>query len=104
MAWDKSSRRSGRPRPSNQNIMVSTQYHPLGGVKQQNVPYFYAAAGGTYRTPDWGQAKTQTAYDGLGRVTLVTHPDSTTTETRYTVEYNPADPDFAEPAAVGLHD
>jgi RHS repeat-associated protein/uncharacterized repeat protein (TIGR01451 family) len=82
---------------SNQNILVSTQYHPLGGVRQQNVPYFYAAAGGTYRTPDWGQAKTQTAYDALGRVTLVTHPDSTTTETRYTVEYNPADPDFSAP-------
>ena len=80
-----------------QSIIASTQYHPLGGVKQQNVPYFYAAAGGTYRTPDWNQPQTQTIYDGLGRPLVVTHPDGTATETRYTVEHNPADPDFAEP-------
>ncbi|MBK9095279.1 MAG: RHS repeat protein [Anaerolineae bacterium] len=83
-----------------QSIVASTQYHPLGGVKQQNVPYFYAAAGGAYRPPDWGQAKTQTTYDALGRPLMVTQPDSSTTETRYAVEYNPADPDFSAPRPV----
>ncbi|MCS6845557.1 MAG: hypothetical protein NZ528_14760 [Caldilineales bacterium] len=68
---------------SNQSILVSFQYNPLGLVTKENVPYFYAAAPGVYRTPDWTQSKTETTYDALGRVTKVIHPDGTTTQTHY---------------------
>ncbi|MBK9233071.1 MAG: RHS repeat protein [Anaerolineae bacterium] len=67
---------------SSQSILVNTQYQPLG-VLRTSVPYTVTGSLGGYRTPDWNQAKTQTTYDALGRVTQVTQPDGTTVKSFY---------------------
>jgi len=68
---------------ASQSIVASTQHNAAGQVLQQNAPYFYAAALGGYRTPDWGQPKTATSYDAYGRTKQVTNPDSSKTCTYY---------------------
>ena len=65
--------------------VVSTRYNALGLTVQQSVPYTLTGALGTYEpVSNWGSlAATQTAYDGLGRVTQVTQADGTTVRTYY---------------------
>ena len=65
--------------------VVSTRYSALGLAVQQSVPYTLTGTLGTYQpVSSWATlASTQTAYDGLGRVTRVTQPDNSTVETVY---------------------
>ena len=80
-------------------IVTDTRYNALGQVQDQYVPYklnnsttFY-----DFVALNTAQPKTTTTYDALGRVTKVTAPDGTASETLYRVEVNPADPDFNTP-------
>jgi RHS repeat-associated protein len=68
---------------SGQIILVNTSYDERGKVKYVSQPYAVSASGGIYVTPDWGRPKFVTAYDPLGRVQKVTHPDGTFTTTSY---------------------
>ena len=70
---------------ANSSIVASTRYNGLDQVVKQNVPFTYAGAPGTYRTPNWTDQSTQpfseTAYDALGRVVQATNPDGSTRHT-----------------------
>ncbi|MDW8101075.1 MAG: RHS repeat-associated core domain-containing protein, partial [Anaerolineae bacterium] len=60
-----------------ESLLVSLRYNALGQVARQTLPYLYPAAPGSYRAPDWSRPQRQYAYDGLGRLIQVTHPDGT---------------------------
>lgn len=62
-------------------ILLNTAYDERGKVKWVSLPYQAAGTLGTYIAPDWDRPKTVTTYDALGRITLITHPDTTTTTT-----------------------
>jgi uncharacterized repeat protein (TIGR01451 family) len=64
-------------------IVANTRYNGLNQVIWQSLPYEVVATLGTYQTPNWGQPKTATGYDGLGRVLTVTNPNGSQRQTRY---------------------
>jgi uncharacterized repeat protein (TIGR01451 family) len=68
---------------SGQSILTNQAYDAVGQVQKESLPYFYGAAGGTYRTPDWGKPYTSYTYDALGRAVRTTNPDGTWTEHHY---------------------
>ncbi len=75
----------GEAASSSQSIVTSARYGPLG-VIQATVPYTHSAGlgvGGNYRSPQWGQPGTSTAYDALGRVTQTTAPDGSAVKSFY---------------------
>ena len=83
-------------------IVTDTRYNALGLVQDQYVPYKLnnATTFWNYVGLNTAQPKTNTVYDALGRVRVVTAPDGSRNETWYTMEHDttqPVDPDFAEP-------
>ncbi|MBX7233672.1 MAG: hypothetical protein K1X65_04755 [Caldilineales bacterium] len=66
-------------------VFASSQYNALGAVIGQSVPYTGTVLG-TYAAFNWAsppQPVTLIEYDGLGRVTKTTLPDSSTVNTVY---------------------
>ena len=65
-------------------VVTSRAYNALGQVEKESLPYELTATGGSYAAPTWNSlAHITTAYDVLGRTTLVTNPDQTATTTAY---------------------
>ena len=64
-------------------IVVDRGYDEMGRLAWESVPYAVNSPGGDVMVTPQAQPKTQYAYDGLGRVQVVTHPDGTTTSTSY---------------------
>jgi YD repeat-containing protein len=64
-------------------IVANTGYNGLDQVVRQSLPYEVAATLGVYQSPNWSQPKTETSYDGLGRVLTVTNPNGAQRQTRY---------------------
>ncbi len=68
---------------NNQLILTQTRYDGVRQVVSQTLPYTVTASLGAYQAPAGSQPQTQTAYDGLGRTTVVTHTDGSTLRTYY---------------------
>lgn len=67
-------------------IVASTRFTGLGRVERQDAPYGDSSEPlGTFRAPNWTSPRpgTQTAYDALGRVVRVTHPDNSAARSYY---------------------
>ncbi|HRI55919.1 MAG TPA: hypothetical protein PK170_02365, partial [Anaerolineae bacterium] len=64
-------------------IVANTRINGLDQVIRQSLPYEVVATLGDYQTPNWGQPKTETSYDGLGRVLTVINPNGSQRQTRY---------------------
>ncbi len=64
-------------------IVANTRYNGLDQVVRQSLSYEVSAVLGAYQAPDWSQPKTETSYDGLGRVLTVTNPNGAQRQTRY---------------------
>jgi YD repeat-containing protein len=61
-----------------QAVLSNSRYDAAGQAWQSSLAYEVAGAPGSYYTPDWNQPKSETLYDGLGRVTQVIQPAGTT--------------------------
>jgi len=84
--------------PDGQWRVSSTAYDALGREERSYLPRL---EGGTGRTAPTGPF-TETAYDALGRVTQVTHPDGTTTDYIHHIAHNEQDPDFDNGGRVAV--
>ena len=76
----------------NENLLVtSTSFNMLGAVKYQSIPYYEyqeddinTYQGALFSISDWSSTiKTTSAYDFMGRVTSITAPDGSVSETEY---------------------
>ncbi len=66
-------------------IVEDKGYDAMGRVAWESVPYGVSSPGGDVYIAPQTQPKTHYAYDALGRVTTVTHPDGTQVRTFYSV-------------------
>jgi YD repeat-containing protein len=69
---------SQTPALNGQSVLSNSRYDAAGQAWQSSLAYEVAGAPGSYYTPDWNQPKSETLYDGLGRVTQVKQPVGTT--------------------------
>ena len=63
--------------------MRNRVYDIMGQLARESVPYLEPTVPGGYLTPNWRQPATHYTYDGLGRITQVTHTDGSAVVTSY---------------------
>lgn len=65
------------------SFVIDLRPNAFDKVVTQTVPFVQAAAGGTYRSPDWTQPVMRYDYDPLQRTTHITNTDGTVIRTSY---------------------
>ena len=69
-----------------QYLVSHVAYDGLGRMVRQGVPYSQNSS--AYSAPNWGSGSTQTTYDPLSRVSVVTAPDNGQTRYYYALDIN----------------